>query len=903
MSALPQYNDDLDRALSALDHIEPPLEREPWVKLLMAAHDAGVPEDEARAWSERGENFDASDFRATWRSIKPGPVTRRTLFKSALDAGWNAPAEAKKLTQAERAQRDAERAQRREHEAAKRAEREAAAAIRATKMWVEAEPANDEHPYLMRKRVPAYGLKIGRWERTDRDTGEVHTIEDALLVQMRDMGKKTHSVQFIFPDGDNVLGKDRVYLAGGTTKGHFFPIGQPKTIDGKKTIVIAEGYATGASIHKCTGSAVVIAFAAGNLEPVARAIREGVPEADIVVFSDRDAEALAESVGTKMALKAALAIGARIVVPEWCGLDGRDANDIDRLGLTWRGENFPGADILRNCVKFATPFRSPAFMELLRECGLDTEDLALQAALPAVGDAGVPVPSKPAAASKKDATPFGPPVDPFGVHKPPQVPMDVLPAAIAAYAHDQAGLLGCDPSFISMSALVAAASAIHDGIKLQVKSKDPLWLESPRLWVALVGDPSTGKSPAVSKATRHMRRLDAALREQNDTAYAQYREQHDEWKDTKKKDRDAREPKEPPRKRMVVEDITVEALSEVLRDNDRGVLCLRDELAGWIGSMDSYKAAGKGGSDRASWLETYNGGPRSIDRVVRGAVHVPNWSVCIIGGIQPDTMRRIASTLGGDGLLQRFMPIVATPRYEIGEDRAPDHEAMTRFSDLFDQLARIMPGNKAVIMTEAAYEIRERVELHAKQMMMAFDNDHMKAWLGKWAGLFARLVLTYHVIECAVASVHPCARQVTAETAEKVERLLCGVLLHHAIHFYTNVIDAHDRQEHMRQLARLILARGWTRVTSRDIAQHWKAARKLQPWEVRNAVEGLATMAWLEPDVEDLGADGKPRAWDVNPAVHKAFTQHADEERERRRIAAEKLRELQAAYGMAEQAS
>lgn len=324
---------DIDRALSALDFIDPPLDREGWVKLLMAAHDAGISEDDARDWSERGENFNPADFRDTWRSITSGAVTRRTLFKAALDAGWDAPVDRKSLTTVEIAARDAERSLRREQAAKEKDEREAKAAMLATKIWQEAQPANDNHPYLQKKGVKAYGIRIGAWKKIDRESGEVHVIEDALLIQMRDTKNNTHSVQFIFRSKDNVLGKDRVYLGGGAKKGHFFTIGKLKTINGRNVIVIVEGYSTGASIHECTGHAVVVAFDKGNLEHVARVIRQQFSEADIIIFSDRDAEALEESGGTKLALKAALAANARIVVPEWCGLQGRDANDIHRLEI------------------------------------------------------------------------------------------------------------------------------------------------------------------------------------------------------------------------------------------------------------------------------------------------------------------------------------------------------------------------------------------------------------------------------------------------------------------------------------------------------------------------------------------------------------------------------------------
>ena len=80
--------------------------------------------------------------------------------------------------------------------------------------------------------------------------------------------------------------------------------------------------------------------------------------------------------------------------------------------------------------------------------------------------------------------------------------------------------------------------------------------------------------------------------------------------------------------------------------------------------MVAYNGAGKGcGKDRTLWLEAYNGGSRSIDRIGRGSFVVPNWSVCMLGGIQPDLIRSVASSLGDDGLLIRTIdPVLRTPR-------------------------------------------------------------------------------------------------------------------------------------------------------------------------------------------------------------------------------------------------
>ena len=493
---------------------------------------------------------------------------------------------------------------------------------------------------------------------------------------------------------------------------------------------------------------------------------------------------------------------------------------------------------------------------------------------------------------------WGKPLDIFGIQQPPEMPMSVLPPALVDYVRDQSDLTGCDPGIIGLAALVAAAACITDDIKVFPQQRDPTWTESARLWFAVIGDPSTKKSPAISKAVRHVKRIDHALTDQTQKEMADYQWQFDSWKDAKKADKNnpAPEPKKPPERTILVEDATVEALSEVLKDNPRGVLTLKDELTGWFASMDAYKGSAKGASmDRAHWLESYNGGRRKINRITRGSVIVPNWSTCIIGGIQPDMMRRIASSMGNDGLMQRFIVYCARSA-NLGMDRVPDMRAMERFSALFDQLVSLQAGADNVRMSDGAIACKTRVVQYAHKLIRALDHSHLVAWLGKWEGLYSRLVLLYHVIYCASAGVFPSAEPVSTETADQVEQLLLGILLPHALHFYTEVLDANDRQEHIRQLGRMILAKNLQSISKRDIMTGWKAGRKFEWWEIRNLVESLCIMGWLEPDNLQLDVDGKPRVWMVNPWVHEDFNLHAEREIERRRTALETLRELRDTY-------
>jgi phage/plasmid primase-like uncharacterized protein len=913
----------IEKIQSALSAISPE-DRDVWVRQGMAIKnalgDAGfwLWDD----WSQGSESYHAASAKSVWKSIKVGGKTGiGSLFYMAKEKGWTWDRPEKKLSAAElEAIRESSRIKA-EAAAAEKLAEQIKVSEQALAIWNAAKPAT-AHPYLVRKKVAAHGLRVGKWEVTDHETGEVRVITQlALLVPIRDRSRLTWSLQAIMPNGS------KLFLAGGAKAGHFFPIGKPKDHGGRNVWILAEGYATGASIHETTGHCVLVAFDTSNLLPVASAIRERQPDAIILFAADNDRftkrkDGTPYNPGVEAATKAAKAVGGYLAIPEF---ELKDQTGLDDEGRPVKRTDWNDWHVLhgQKSLKYHidkalergpvapgevddAPDGPDADSDSDNAPGTDAGEVLADASCEGQTQ-GAPAPRRTRQGGKGEGkTPvFGDPIDLFNIALPPQVPLSVLPNAIAAYAKDQASLLGCDHSIIGMAALVAAAACITDGIKLQPKRMDPTWTESARLWLGIVGDPSTKKSPSIGKAVRHVKRLEARFTEQNGAAYGDWKCRHEQWKKASKGKDVLPEPKQPPMKRLIVEDTTVEALSDVLKDNDRGVLCLQDELTGWFASMDAYKGGGRGGNkDRAKWLEIYNGGQQSIDRVARGSISVPNWSACVLGGIQPDMMRRIANGMGNDGLLQRFMIVVAKPAQK-GEDRYPDRVAMDNFGALFDHLEGISSSEQPVTMVEGAHQVRERIEDCAAKMAKAFDHPHMQAWLGKWEGLFARLTLTYHAIECMGESVYPNEKQVRAETAEKVERLMCGTLLHHAIHFYNEIVDASDRYSNMRQLARLILARGMSVVTKRDLHIYWRASRSLQAWEVKSIIDSLCNMDWLHPDEEAIDAtDGKPKSWFVNPKVHEVFAENAVRERARREDAVEALRAIKKAYsdaGMGEQ--
>src|SRR5206468_2138052 len=65
---------------------------------------------------------------------------------------------------------------------------------------------------------------------------------------------------------------------------------------------------------------------------------------------------------------------------------------------------------------------------------------------------------------------------------------------------------------------------------------------------------------------------------------------------------------QPPRLRQ--HDVTIEKVAELLGTaTPKGLLIVRDELAGWIAAMNAYNAGG-----RAFWIEAYGGRPYRVER-------------------------------------------------------------------------------------------------------------------------------------------------------------------------------------------------------------------------------------------------------------------------------------------------
>ena len=231
-------------------------------------------------------------------------------FKSGVKTNWKATAQAAALGAQDRAQMAAEAAQKRHERALERERQYERTAQEVEAIWAAATPT-EAHPYLADKDVMSHGLRLAE--------------DGRLLVPVRDINGKLWSLQHIGRDGF------KEFQENGRVEGGHYVIG---TLDRPGPLLIAEGYATAATVHAMTDMAAIVAFNAGNLATVAQAYRARYPDRPIYIAGDNDHQREAEgkpNVGREKAEQAAAAANGFTLLPTFAEHDsGSDWNDLAR---------------------------------------------------------------------------------------------------------------------------------------------------------------------------------------------------------------------------------------------------------------------------------------------------------------------------------------------------------------------------------------------------------------------------------------------------------------------------------------------------------------------------------------------------------------------------------------------
>jgi hypothetical protein len=183
----------------------------------------------------------------------------------------------------------------------------------------------------------------------------------------------------------------------------------------------------------------------------------------------------------------------------------------------------------------------------------------------------------------------------------------------------------------------------------------------------------------------------------------------------------------------------------VIAVNPRGIIYVRDELAGWYNNLERYSG---GGSDKSFWLEAFGGRPYVVDRVKDGGVpvQVPRLGVSMLGGMQPDRLMEMVLAKD-DGLTTRFLhfwPETTSKPFTEGV-RLGDgvFEALQRLSEISMIKGEYGEPEPHLIpfTADARHYFGKWVDRHHQSKKEQYAGTKLQMMFGKANGQVARLAL------------------------------------------------------------------------------------------------------------------------------------------------------------------
>jgi hypothetical protein len=399
----------------------------------------------------------------------------------------------------------------------------------------------------------------------------------------------------------------------------------------------------------------------------------------------------------------------------------------------------------------------------------------------------------------------------------PAFPLELLPPFWRDWVHDTARSTGAAADYVVLSLLAAVAGLCGAGARVRL---GPRWHEPLVLWQAMVGPPSSGKSPAIAP----MRELLAAL------------------------DAEHTEDKRVP----VVSETSLSAVADAVAANPRGVVLWRDDGADWL--------AGLADATRGHWLQAWSAQLLSL-----GARRVDRFAVSLLLAFAPD---RLGEIMASEELAGRFLfawPMLAPRSSLVGCKPARDSDALANLR----RIAR-KAGTPAdpleLIVDERGLKAFDAFlpRLHAAQC----EADGVEAaWLGKGHGTVARIAGVLALLAWSESGAPGAPGHIGTEEMDGAARLWSDyfrpharALLHHA--------TPGKRERQMRQVVRWLRQQGLSDVSREDVRRE-ALQRTVDASEAEQVLYRLRDAGVVQRIDYDLPSRGgrPPNRWWVNPAL------------------------------------
>lgn len=483
---------------------------------------------------------------------------------------------------------------------------------------------------------------------------------------------------------------------------------------------------------------------------------------------------------------------------------------------------------------------------------------------------------------------------------------ELIPEPFRQWLADVGHRMQTPTDFAAISSIVIVGSIIGAGCSIKPKKMDD-WEIIPNVWGAAIGRPSVVlKSPSMKEPMQLLERLQAEYGEQyeQDKAGAEFdmlankamiddvkgqlsKAAKGKGKDGVVKGDDLQKLKadymelsenaepEATRRLFKTNETSVQSMTVLQNQNPRGLLTFRDELTALLVKWDREDGA----DERAYFLEGWNGNGSYTDfKIGRGLTEAPNICISLLGGIQPDKLRRYlyqAQNGANDGLMQRLQLAVWPDEPEHWKliDTIPNKAEKRRAFDIMKALAELDFIQCGAVQSE--YDDRPYfrfdeagqtvfnewlTELQTVKIQQE-TNPLMAEHFGKFRSLMPSLALIFHCIDIAGGK----AGDAVSAQAARLAVEWCGYLESHARRIYA-MAESPEHEAAVRLAEKIKAGALLSPFTTRDIERKgWHGLKDKE--EVEAACSVLMEENWLMMQRKPKPPTGRPPLpeYQINP--------------------------------------
>jgi hypothetical protein len=461
----------------------------------------------------------------------------------------------------------------------------------------------------------------------------------------------------------------------------------------------------------------------------------------------------------------------------------------------------------------------------------------------------------------------------------PEFPLECLPEPVREWVERAARGAGVTVAHVAVPALGIASSLV--GMSRRVKATSS-WHEPVTCWTAVVGASGSGKTPGIDTVKRAL----AQIERNNRNKIAELQRRHEAKAETAKAARaqwkqlvekaiadgksgppmpaTAMEPGKFVAPRLYVSDGTIERFGELLQARPQGVLRLTDELSAMFMNMSRYS----GGQDNEFWLEAWNGGAYTVERINR-TLRINHLLIGVVGGMQPD---KLAESFEGpaDGMYTRVLfAWPPEPAYQALSNEAlevdPDIlNALTRL----DGIAEFEDDNLVVRSIELSAEAVRRFEQFRRFVHLEKESvdGREREWLAKAPAHVLRLAGTLCLLDWAMrGGAEP--TEISTDFISAAIRLVQDYFWPHAKAALRQV-GLTEKHVNARRVLRWMRARGKREISIKNVRRD-ALGERLDAEQTADLLREMTRSGWLrekEATITPIG--GRPaRRWEVNPIL------------------------------------